>query len=137
MLENFTQSQELELVSLRREYQFNEHTIIESSELNDCFTSVQTAFMCNDDEDEATTSTSNKFEHEVDKEKHIEEQTKASLTETTTILELSNCDECEFVGTVKNDLRDHMKLRHEAQCETCKEMFVGMHKVENHMCRIF
>ena len=132
MLENVTKSHELELVSLRRKYQFVEPTIIESSESNDCFTSVQNASMCIDDE--ASTCTSNKFEHE---EKHIEEHTKASLTETTTILELNNCDECDFVGKVKNDLRDHMKLKHEAQCETCKEMFVGMHKVNNHMCRIF
>ena len=30
-----------------------------------------------------------------------------------------------------------MKLNHEAQCEICKEMFVGMHKDKNHMCNIF
>ena len=71
--------------------------------------------MCN--EHEASTSACNKFENEVDKEKH----TLASLTETTTIIETYNCDECDFVGKVQKDLRVHIKLKHETHCENCKK----------------
>ena len=91
--------------------------------------------MCN--ENEASTSECNKFENEVDIENHIEKHTQASHSETSSIIELYNCDECDFVSGMKNALRDHMKFKHEAQCDTCKEMFVGEKKVKNHMCRIF
>ena len=127
MLENSSKSKELELASLRKEFESVEPTVPESTVLN--------AYMCNDNE--ASTSAYNKFENEVDIEKHIEEHTQASHSETASIIELYNCDECDFVGQLKNALRDHMKLKHEAQCETCKEMFVGEKKVKNHMCRIF
>ena len=131
MLENVNKSKELELKSFRREYESVDPAVSESSESNDCFTSVQNNFMFN--EHEASTSACNKFENEVDKEKY----TLANLTETTTVIEIYNCDECDFVCEVQKDQRVHIKLKHEAQCENCKEMFVGMHNIKNHMCRIF
>ena len=48
----------------------------------------------------------------------------------------SICEECYYFARNKQDLREHVELKHMKKCESCDEIFAGIGKLSKHMCRV-